>query len=90
MDSMAQALAWTKKRPPGWNFYEFCRIEAERLLNPPEPKRIRLEAPANVSHASTWSGEQLAVGNEGFIDVLEEDAPFLISAGFKSMCSLRP
>ena len=30
VDSTAQALAWTKQRPPGWGVFELWRQEAER------------------------------------------------------------
>ena len=30
VNSTAQALAWTKIRPPGWGFFEYMRREAER------------------------------------------------------------
>jgi predicted phage terminase large subunit-like protein len=31
VDSTAQALAWTKTRPPGWGWMEYARLEAERV-----------------------------------------------------------
>jgi len=30
VDSTAQALAWTKIRPPGWGWSEYCREQLER------------------------------------------------------------
>ncbi len=33
-DSTAQALAWTKIRPPGWGFLEYYRQQAERVTRP--------------------------------------------------------
>ena len=30
VDSTAQALAWTKIRPPGWRWSEYCRQQLER------------------------------------------------------------
>jgi predicted phage terminase large subunit-like protein len=34
VDSTAQALDWTKIRPPGWGFFEYMRREAERVKSP--------------------------------------------------------
>jgi predicted phage terminase large subunit-like protein len=33
VDSTAQALAWTKIRPPGWGWLEYMRLEAERAAS---------------------------------------------------------
>ncbi len=33
VDSTAQALAWTKIRPPGWGILEYYRLEAERVTS---------------------------------------------------------
>ena len=30
VDSTTQALAWTKIRPPGWGWSEYCRQQLER------------------------------------------------------------
>ena len=82
VDSVAQALAWAKQRPAGWNYYEFCRRENERLRQPAPEPRIRLKARPGISHVSTYSGEQLAVDAQGCIEVIEEDAQPLTAAGF--------
>jgi hypothetical protein len=80
--SVISPLAWAKQRPAGWNYYEFCRRENERLRQPAQEKRIRLKAPFGISHVSTLTGEQLAVDAEGCIEVIEEDARPLTAAGF--------
>jgi predicted phage terminase large subunit-like protein len=49
VDSTAQALAWTKIRPPGWGFFEYMRREAERLRSPQPESTVRLLAPVGVS-----------------------------------------
>jgi predicted phage terminase large subunit-like protein len=82
VDSLAQVLAWTKKRPAGWGFYELCRRENERLRHPAPEKRIRLKAPRGTSHVGTWSGEQLVVDALGCVDVIGDDVPPLTNAGF--------
>ena len=60
VDSTAQALAWTKIRPPGWGIIEFYRMECERLNAPqlaPKCGSLR-QRPSPTSRASpgvsTW------------------------------------
>ena len=50
VDSTAQALAWTKIRPPGWGIFEYMRREAERLRSPQPEPTVRLLAPVGASH----------------------------------------
>jgi predicted phage terminase large subunit-like protein len=45
VDSTAQALSWTKIRPPGWGFFEYMRREAERLRSPQPEPTVRLLGP---------------------------------------------
>ena len=81
VDSTAQALAWTKLRPPSWGIFEYYRLEHERAMGRLPPETIRLKAPPGISHVSTMSGQQIAV-REGFVDVIDgEHVPFL-GAGF--------
>ncbi|MBV8440183.1 MAG: phage terminase large subunit, partial [Hyphomicrobiales bacterium] len=83
VDSTAQALAWTKLRPPGWGIIEFYRMECERLKAPqPEPK-VRLLAPEGVSHVQGLSGRQYVV-RERTVEVDGEDARPLLRAGFRT------
>jgi hypothetical protein len=75
VDSTAQALAWTKIRPPGWGILEYYRKEAERLRSP-----IRLLAPEGISHVHGWSGRQYVV-RERIVEVDPYDAPPLLRGG---------
>jgi predicted phage terminase large subunit-like protein len=49
VDSTAQALAWTKIRPPGRGFFEYMRRDAERLRSAQPESTVRLLAPVGVS-----------------------------------------
>jgi hypothetical protein len=81
VDSTAQALAWTKIRPPGWGIFEFYRELAERANGTAPKCRISLKAPSGVSNVSGLSGQQYVV-HDGTLAVVEEDAPPLLRAGF--------
>ena len=81
VDSTAQALAWTKIRPPGWGIFEFYRELAERANGTALKCRISLKAPPGVSNVSGLSGQQYLV-HDGILAVVEEDAPPLLRAGF--------
>jgi hypothetical protein len=81
VDSTAQALAWTKLRPPSWGIFEFYRQEHERATGKLPPATVRLKAPPGISHVATLIGQQIAV-RDGFVDVLDgEHMPFL-GSGF--------
>ena len=76
INSTAQALAWSKQRPPGWGIFEYYRQEAERRKSP-----VRLLAPEGVSHVHGWSGRDYVV-RDRIVDVDQYDAPPLIGAEF--------
>jgi predicted phage terminase large subunit-like protein len=48
VDSTAQALAWTKQRPPGWGIMEYYRLEAERASGKAPQATYRLRAPPGI------------------------------------------
>ena len=81
VDSTSQALAWAKRRPPGWGIYEYTRREAERAAGRVEQPLVRLKAPPGVSNVYTMSGRQIMV-HEGYLSVPSDDAPPLLAAGF--------
>lgn len=80
-DSTAQALAWTKLRPPGWGIMEYYRLEAERASGKASQATYRLKAPPGISHVYTMSGQQFAV-KDGHVEVSEEDGRPLLAAGY--------
>jgi hypothetical protein len=81
VDSTAQALAWTKIRPPGWGWLEFYRTESERAQGIAPGGLVTLKAPSWISHVTGRSGRQYVVQN-GSVAVAEEDAATLLHAGF--------
>jgi hypothetical protein len=82
VDSTAQALAWTKIRPPGLGFFEYVMREVERVRSlQPEPT-VRLLAPVGVSQLQGLSGRRYVVCNR-IVEVESEDAPPLLRAGFQ-------
>jgi predicted phage terminase large subunit-like protein len=81
VDSTAQALAWTKIRPPGWGILEYYRELAEQRNRTAPERFVSLKTPPGVSHVHGLSGRQYMV-HEGIVAVLEEDAPPLLRAGF--------
>jgi hypothetical protein len=81
VDSTAQALAWTKIRPPGWGWLELCRCESERANGIASGRLVSLKAPSWISDVSGLSGRQYVV-RDGIVAVVEEDAPTLLRAGF--------
>jgi hypothetical protein len=44
VDSAAQALAWTKIRPPGWGWSEYCREQLERAKGTVSERLVSLKA----------------------------------------------
>jgi predicted phage terminase large subunit-like protein len=81
VDSTAQALAWTKIRPPRWGILEYYRELAEQRNRTAPERFVSLKTPPGVSHVHGLSGRQYMV-HEGIVAVLEEDAPPLLRAGF--------
>ena len=82
VDSTSQALAWMKQRPPFWGLREYYRQQYEKARNPGASTLVRLAAPAGVCRVQTRSGGTYVV-RDGFVSVLEGDAPFLYGAGFR-------
>jgi predicted phage terminase large subunit-like protein len=87
VDSTAQALAWTKLRPPGWGIFEYYRLQYERLeaARVAEGVRIRLRAPEGVTHVHTYSGHSVGVPIHRIIELSAEDAAPLKRAGWKEV-----
>jgi predicted phage terminase large subunit-like protein len=83
VDSTAQALAWTKIRPPGWAITEFYRMECERPRTPELQPKVRLVAPEGVTHVQGLSGKQYIV-RDHVVEVDDDDAPPLLGAGFRT------
>jgi predicted phage terminase large subunit-like protein len=82
VDSTAQALAWSKQRPPGWGMIEFYRREAEKTKGLLPPVMVRLKAPSGITHVITLTGRTVAVNLDRTIEVSEEDARPLRAAGY--------
>ena len=85
VDSTAQAIAWTKQRPPGWGMFEWWRRGAERArdLNVVTPM-VRLLAPVGMAYSQlqTLSGLHLTIPADRIVTLTEEDAGPLRRAGW--------
>jgi predicted phage terminase large subunit-like protein len=85
VDSTAQAIAWTKQRPPGWGMFEWWRQGAERArdLNVVTPM-VRLLAPVGMAYSQlqTLSGLHLTIPADRIVTLTEEDAGPLRRAGW--------
>jgi predicted phage terminase large subunit-like protein len=85
VDSTAQALAWTKQRPPEWGMFEWWQQNAERArgLNV-VTSMVRLLAPLGMSYSQlqTLSGLHLTVPADRIVTLTEEDAGPLRRAGW--------
>jgi predicted phage terminase large subunit-like protein len=84
VDSTAQALAWTKIRPPGWGVVEYYRREAERSNAPHFEPKVRLVAPEGVTHVQGLDGRQYMV-RQRIVEVDGRDAAPLLRAGFQKI-----
>ncbi len=82
VDSTAQALAWTKIRPPSSGFLEYMRREAEEANGIRPKPMVRLHAPEGTSHVQGSTGRQYVV-RDRIVEVESEDAPPLLRAGFQ-------
>ncbi|THD43468.1 MAG: terminase [Bradyrhizobium sp.] len=84
VDSTAQALAWTKQRPPGWGMLEYCRQEAEKAEREADDEgpMVRLLAPADIGSVQTWSGRHIQVPLDRVIELSTYDAGPLKRAGW--------
>jgi hypothetical protein len=82
VDSTAQALAWSKQRPPGWAITEHYRQEVERLKAPQLGASVRFLAPEGTTHVQGLSGRTYLV-RERIVEVDGADAPPLLGAGFR-------
>ena len=90
VDSTAQFVEWLQKPFPGQNIFEMYQREAERLKHqrepekrkPPRPVNVRIKAPPGIGAVQTFSGRHINVGLDGIVEMSEEDAFYLISAGW--------
>ena len=87
VDSTAQAIAWTKIRPPGWGLGEYYRQETELRTNARnmEGRMVRLRVPEGVTHVYTLSGRTIMVTSLRIIEVSAEDAAPLRLAGWSEV-----
>jgi predicted phage terminase large subunit-like protein len=81
VDSTAQALAWSKQRPPSWGILEYYRRAVAEMNGVATVSMVSLRAPEGVSHVSGLSGRQYLVSNR-IISVEAGDAPPLVRSGF--------
>jgi Terminase RNaseH-like domain len=84
VDPTAQALAWTKVRPPNWGIFEFYKMKVEarkREQDADDGPMVRLLAPIGVGSLQTWSGRHLTVPEDRIVEVSTYDAGPLNRAG---------
>jgi predicted phage terminase large subunit-like protein len=81
VDSTAQALAWTKIRPPGWGIFEYYRDLAAQAKGTASERLVSLKSPPGVTHVQVLSGRQYMTRG-AMVSVVEEDASPLLRAGF--------
>jgi Terminase RNaseH-like domain len=75
VDSTAQALAWSKQRPPGWGILEYYRELAEgRRRESVQPIMLKAPPASGVTHVMTLTGRTVAVDLDRTIEVTEEEA----------------
>jgi hypothetical protein len=84
VDSTAQALAWTKQRPPGWGIFEYYRLLAEKARGEDTSVLVRIRVPEGITHVQTMSGQNCMV-RDRMIEVSENDAAPLLTAGFSRL-----
>src|SRR6516162_3047109 len=90
VDSTAQFLDWFKKPFPGQNIFEYYRREDEKLKRqreperrkPPRPVNVLIKAPPGTGAVQTFSGRHISVGLDGIVEMSEDDAFYLIPAGW--------
>ena len=84
VDSTAQALAWTKQRPSGWGWIEFCRLEAEKLAAERNAgsAMVRLLAPVGMGEVQTYSNRRIRIPDDRVVELSAEDAAPLKRAGW--------
>jgi hypothetical protein len=66
---------------PSWGIFEYYRREAERL-KPPEPVYVRVKTPPGIGSVQTFSGRHITIGEDRIVEMSEEDATYLIRAGW--------
>jgi predicted phage terminase large subunit-like protein len=81
VDSTAQALAWSKQRPPGWGWLEYFRQLAEEANGATPATMISLRTNTGASTVYGRSGREYVM-HEGIVTVIEDDLVSLIGAGF--------
>jgi predicted phage terminase large subunit-like protein len=90
VDSTAQFLDWLKKPFPGQGIYELYRREDEKQKRQREPEKrkpprsvnVRVQAPRGIGAVQTFSGRHINVGLDGIVEMSEDDAFYLIPAGW--------
>jgi predicted phage terminase large subunit-like protein len=82
VDATAQFLDWFKKPFPGQGVFDYYRRKAQKLT-PPEPVFVRLKAPHGIGSLQTYSGRRLTVGEDGVVEISEDDAQYLIRDGWE-------
>jgi len=87
VDSMAQAIAWSKQRPQYTGFLDYMREEAERVrgVNVETPM-VRLLAPSR-GELQTLSGLRLTIPADRVVMLTAEDAGPLKRAGWLEVAS---
>ena len=74
-----------------WGLYEHYRAQYEAAAQlqrepekrkPPRPVNVRVKAPPGIGAVQTFSGRHINVGLDGIVEMSEDDAFYLISAGW--------
>jgi len=74
-----------------WGLYEHYRAQYEAAAQlqrepekrkPPRPVNVRIKAPPGIGAVQTFSGRHINVGLDGIVEMSEDDAFYLIPAGW--------
>ena len=77
-----------------WGLYEHYRAQYEAAAQlqrepekrkPPRPVNVRVKAPSGIGAVQTFSGRHINVGLDGIVEMSEEDAFYLIPAGWTTL-----
>ena len=90
VDSTAQFLDWHQKPVPNSGYFEWVRMEAERIRGPEKVRkrmRVLLKGPPYMQ-VQTFSNRHLEVAWDGTLELSAEDAEPLIRAGWTKLAEL--
>ena len=91
VDACSGALEMLNPQMNSWGLYEYYRAQYEAAAQlhrepekrgPPQPVNVRVKAPPGLGAVQTFSGRHINVGLDGIVEMSEEDAFYLIPAGW--------